>query len=254
MILLTPKKPDESIVLKPKDPLSDIILTENKDALARFLDEPLPAIAEAITGALASGPKSWVLASGHIVQAALKGRLFPQFATLVNELREKGKIPEDYADKKYGYQSFVEVMEVIDEETPNEDRMEAIQAMFLAVNGVNATDAERVLSYQLLQIAKKLSSGELLLLAAFYEEGKPSAFSPSAGYGTRQNWAALFAGNLGHRLNSLVLRDQQALLEQKLVTGELMDATHDRSSWISDLGVKFCRAIEEFRKRNETGS
>jgi len=69
---------NESYIVKRPDDvdIDQVILRENKDALAEFLDEPLSAIAEAITGALASGPKSWAVSSGKLVQGALKGKLF----------------------------------------------------------------------------------------------------------------------------------------------------------------------------------
>lgn len=89
---------NESYIVKRRDSLDvdQMILQENKDALAEFLDEWLPAIAEAITGALAAGPKSWAVSSGKLVQGALKGKLFQQVSREIKELRNKGKIPDDF--------------------------------------------------------------------------------------------------------------------------------------------------------------
>jgi hypothetical protein len=42
---------------------------------------------------------------------------------------------------------------VIDNETPDEDRLEALKAMFYSVNKINATEGERVAKAQLFQIA-----------------------------------------------------------------------------------------------------
>jgi hypothetical protein len=69
-------KKGEGIVLKPRELFSDVILSQNKDELAKFMDQPLTAIAETITGALAAGPQAWMVMTGHIVQAVLKGKLF----------------------------------------------------------------------------------------------------------------------------------------------------------------------------------
>jgi hypothetical protein len=97
-----------SIVLKPREPFGDMILPENADELAKFMDQPLTAIAEVITGALASGPKSWTLMTGHVVQGILKGKLLQEVCREIKELRDKGKIPDDFAEKKYGFKSWVE--------------------------------------------------------------------------------------------------------------------------------------------------
>ena len=65
----------ESIVIKPRELFSDAPLPESADELAKFMDQPLTAIAEAITGALAAGPKAWTVMTGHIVQGILKGKV-----------------------------------------------------------------------------------------------------------------------------------------------------------------------------------
>jgi hypothetical protein len=68
---------EESIVTKPREPFkpfSDVLLPQSADELAKFMDQPLSAIAEAFTGALAAGPKAWTVMTGHIVQGILKTR------------------------------------------------------------------------------------------------------------------------------------------------------------------------------------
>ncbi len=44
--------------------------------------------------------------------------------------------------------------------------------MFFSVNSTNATDTEKILAYQLFQIAKQLTSGQFLLLKACYDLAK----------------------------------------------------------------------------------
>jgi hypothetical protein len=153
-------------VIKPREFPDDLLLPENRDELAKFMDEPLPAIAEMITGAMAAGPKSWMLIGGRIIQSLYKAKLFQQLSREIKELREKGKIPNDFADEtkyKYGAKSWVELFAAIDEDVPDTDRLDALKAMFYEVNKINASDKERILNYQMFQIAKRLTSGELLV-------------------------------------------------------------------------------------------
>ena len=118
---------------------------------------------------LAEGPKQLAVYGGKIAQAALKGHLFEEVAREVNRLREKGKIDENFGETKYGYQSWVQLLTIIDNECPDPDRLEALKAMFFSVNRVNAADWEKVLAYQLFQIAKEVTSSQLLLMKACYE-------------------------------------------------------------------------------------
>src|ERR1035437_4409485 len=159
---------ETALIVKPRD-YSDIIQLQEPGVLENFFDEPLPFIVATITGALAAGKSGWILSSGRLVQAMVKGRLFEQWSKEVKKLQESGRIPEDFADKKYGFQTWVELMTIIDEESPDVDRLGALKAMFFAVNKVGTTDGEKILAYQLWQIAKKLNSGELLLLKIAYE-------------------------------------------------------------------------------------
>src|SRR5215470_19701469 len=95
----------ESIVQKPQEPFSDAILFENAHELAKFMEQPVSAIAEVMTGWFAAGPQAWMVMTGHIVQGILKGKLFEQLGREIRELREAGKIPDNFAETKYGFQS-----------------------------------------------------------------------------------------------------------------------------------------------------
>jgi len=116
----------------------------------------------------------------RITQAAFKGDVFRQFARGFKCLRDKGKSPMIAEEKKYRRKSWAEILTAaLEEETPDQGRLEALKAMLYALNQLNATEAQRVVSYQLLQMAKALTWGELLLLKAVYDAYRNSAFSGS---------------------------------------------------------------------------
>jgi len=162
---------NETYIVKRKD-YARLFYDPKPEVIADFLEEPLGFIAEVVTGMLAEGPKQLAVYGGKIAQAALKGHLFEEFAKEVENLRKKGKIDANFGDTKYGYQSWVELLTIIDNECPDPDRLEALKAMFFSVNSVNTADAEKILAYQLFQIAKELTSGQLLLMKACYELGR----------------------------------------------------------------------------------
>jgi hypothetical protein len=185
-------------------------------------------------------------------KGALKVKLFQQLSREIKELRDKGKIPDDFAEKKNGYQSWVELMTIIDEESPDPERLDAIKAMFYAVNKVNATDGERILAYQLFQIAKKLTSGQLLYLKAcygIYREERPTPDLPRRG-GTLNivEWCVKIGKKLGHSVTSLLDLDDKALADSGLLhhRGAMDRGVNTLDARLTDLGIKFCEEIQKY--------
>jgi len=181
------------------------------------------------------------------VQAAFKVQVFQQFAREFKKLRDAGAIPDDFAEKKYGFKTWVELMTILDEETPDEDRAEALKAMFFAVNKVNSTDADRILNYQLFQISKELSSGELLLLKAIatlnarYPGNLPA----------NSNFVREVSQLLGHNVTALIRKDIRKLLTTSLVAsgsnlGDAHISTDPIGATVTDLGHRFITNLETY--------
>ena len=237
----------QTYVVKKRD-LADIIHLEDAGALEVFLQNPLAVIAQMTVEFFSRGPKALVGPGVRIVQGALKGNLFKRLAMEVEDLRKKGKIDDNFGERKYGFQSWVELLSIMDEDTPDEDRLEALKAMFYSINKVNATDAEQILGYQLFQIAKKLTSNELLVLKAVYE--LRSEDKTRTGHGGFREWAQAVSGHLGHSLTSLIEHADKALVENQLLSDRFLP---DRSgiqwlNWrLTDLGLRFCENIERYK-------
>ena len=132
--------------------------------------------------------------------------------------------------------------------------------MFFAVNNVGIQDAQRILNYQLFQIAKNLTSGELLLLKALETAYRNGVFP---GHDERMNldlWTMKVAGHMGHGLTFLVLRDSHALEQQGLINTKEVEPTmrtapggsgqyavNSRNARLTDLGFKFCENIRNYQ-------
>ena len=138
-------------------------------------------------------------------------------------------------------------MTTLDEETPDEDRAEALKAMFYAVNKINSTDAERILNYQLFQISKELTSGELLLLKAIaefctrYPVGGPA----------NSNLVREVSKLLGHNVTALIRKDIRKLLTTSLVaSGSVLSDAYSPSdptgASVTDLGHKFIENLKSY--------
>lgn len=242
---------DESALIERPRDYSDIIKLQEPGALEDFFNEPLSFIVATVSGALAAGKTGWFLAGGRIVQGMLKGRLFEQWSKEVKKLREAGRIPEDFAEKKYGCQTWVELMRIIDEESPDADRLDALKAMFFAVNKVGATEGERIMAYQLWQIAKQLGSGELLLLRTVYlnrSEYVTQATHPSY-LGNYSNWASYMSKAVGHNSRGLIDLHEKRPTEFGLLTpraGGDGSSIVGQNARLSEFGLLFCSNIESY--------
>jgi hypothetical protein len=238
---------EESVVIKKRD-FAEIVKLQDPGLLAQFFDEPRQAIAESITGALSRGPQAWIAATGRIVQGVLKAQLIPQVASEIKRLREEGKIRDDYAETKYGFQTWVELFSVIDEETPDEDRLEALKSMFFAVNRVGVSDREQIVAYQLWQIAKRLNSGELLVLRAAHEVHKNSLLTPHSNH-TFFTWSQII-GNAAGLPTGMVTCYEPRLEEFELLTpryGDNRQGINPEQARLSDLGMRLCTNIETYK-------
>jgi len=231
-----------SIVTQERD-YSDIVQLLDPEVLGK---SSLSYITEIVTGALATGKTGMLVAGGRLVQALQKGRLFQQFGKEFKKLREAGKIPEDFAEKKYGFQTWVELMSIIDEESPDADRLDALKAMFYEVNKINATDGERIAAYHLWQITRGLSSGEILLLKTAYEQRKTYAV-----INTDYNyWEHSMAESIGHRITKLIGLHEKRLTEMGLFSERFhgdLSGIRPENARLTDFGIKVCENIKNYQ-------
>jgi hypothetical protein len=241
---------DSALITRPRD-YSKIANLQDPGVLEEFLNKPLTFIAETIIGAIAVEKNGLFLSGGRIVQALLKGRLFQQWAAEFKKLRETGRIPDDFADKKYGFQTWVELMTIIDEESPDADRLEALKAMFFAVNKVETTDGEKIKAYQLWQIAKRLNSGELLLLKTAYENrDRYGQDADPKNKHSFSNWTKYMSSAVGHSSEGLIAlyyKQPAALgLLSESVQNALGSFISPTNAGLTELGFMFCANIEAY--------
>jgi hypothetical protein len=230
---------DGSFIIKPKDPAS-ILRLQDPTVIEQLLENPPAVLAELLAGWFASGNGFMAAAGCRIVQAAFKGRIFQQFAKEFSDLKQNGKIAEDFNERPYGYKSWVELLTILDEETPDAERVEALKAMFYSVNKISTTDGERIANYQLFRITKKLTSSQLLLLRILYEEFKSKRHLVQG-----WRWKDAAAKGLGHSVFDLISMDEQILVSEGLMTHPTPIGSED-SARLTGLGKKLCESIETY--------
>jgi hypothetical protein len=237
---------EKSYIVKPRD-LAEIIRTEDSVALNEFMKDPLSVIAGALIDRLSHGPLALTGPMVRIGVSVLKGRAVQQFAKEISYLKEKGKIADNFAERKYGYETWVELLRIMDEESPDDDRLEALKAMFFAANKVNVQDGEQILAYQLFQITKRLNSNELLVMKTVYGMFLKSAQFRSNSFA---EWAQAVARGLGHSVVALVELADKALVDSLLLSPRQMSdqsMISSANSRLTDLGLQFCQNIERYQ-------
>ena len=236
----------ETAVIKKRD-YAEIIQFGERTALEEFMNSPMSFIAESMTGALASDWKALGVSAGRVVQGVMKAKMYEQFSREILSFRDKGKIADKFPEQgTYESRTWVELMVDIDEGKVDDDRLEAMKAMFYSVNKISATDADKIVGYQLFQIAKSLRSGELLLLKAVFERHKANAFGH--GIGNYNEWANTVLVSLGHSLVSLLVNHERALVQNCLLTErERSGGVNLASGRLTDLGIRFCNNIDQYQ-------
>ena len=231
----------------------ELIKLDDVKSIAEFLRQPATKMAEFITGILVSDTKDWKLSAGHLVQASIKWKLFKQLGKEIRGYIEKGEIKEDFLDKPQNQHSLSDLLKFIDETTPDEDRFNAMKALFIKSVANSSTEKEQILSYQFMKLCKDLESGDLLILKAAYDITNDNLSQnlgqiPSGLQDTNaQSWLGIISKQIGHDIKSLVEVHEDKLVNLKL----LGPRTHSDRSGIevtsyyrlTELGYKICRYI-----------
>jgi hypothetical protein len=227
---------------------ADIAHLENPSVIERILSGSRTEKVAYVSALLTSGLSKYALAGPRVALAAMAVEALTDFGKEVSEWIRDHKIPEDFSGRPSGYQTWVELLQEIDSNPVDADRLRAMKAMFLAANRVDVTDGESILAYQLFQIARMLKSGQLLLLSACYAVFRSGNFQrnetiPAA------TWASKMANKVGHGLKSLVEQDEKILIGSGLLNlrrnMELQVSEYDAR--LTDLGIKFCQNVEEYQ-------
>jgi hypothetical protein len=109
----------------------------------------------------------------------------------------------------------------------------------------NSLASER--NYQ--QIAKKLTSGQLLYLRACYVIYKNGDFSPGQAV-PMKDWLRKIGRQLGHEVLGLLEQDDKVLVEYGLVNPRnLIDPNNvlENDARLTPLAIAFCRNMEIYR-------
>lgn len=139
--------PETSYVLVARD-YADIAHLENPSVIERILSSSRTEKVAYVSALLTAGLSKYALAGPKVAFTAMAVEALTDFGKEVSDWIKAGKIPEDFSGRPSGYQTWVELLQEIDSNPVDADRIKAMKAMFLAANGISATDQAAVLAYQ----------------------------------------------------------------------------------------------------------
>jgi len=239
----------QSYVLVARD-YADIAHLGNPSVIERILLRSRSEKVAYVSALITSGLSKLVVAGPKVALLAMAAEALTDLGKEVSGWIKDGSIPEDFSGRPSGYQTWVELLQEVDSNPIDAQRLKAMKAMFLAANRVNASDGDSIVAHQLFQIAKQLTSGALLLLKVVYDTHRSGGIPHDYQSANARQWRLLMAKKLGHGLCALVSQNERALSELGLITPIVMsgqlEMIDETSSRLSDLGIRFCENLERY--------
>lgn len=211
------------------------------------IKKTLTSLAEGITGIAASERKDLALSVGHIFQALRKGQFLSQLSEEWDSYREKGRIKDDYIDTEQHKSCLQELLDFLDNDSPDEIRFEVMKKVFLVAATETDSDRNSLLPYQFLRLCRGMSSGEVIVLNTTYRIAKSDQIPNVSG---ANQWLDAIAKESGLCHTSLVEIYEEELIKKHLIYGRLYS---DRSGVavgqhfrLTSLGLELCDYIASY--------
>lgn len=171
---------------------------------------------------------------------------------LLEEFRSKGEnIDEGIANSEKSEQVFLDLIKFVAQENPDMETWDAAKKIFLHTLEKDMDEQKRASLYELLSICKELSGTEIRILAGAYQIFKNHA----EGVGNHQSvnqWASSVARHIGIETVEEILRYEDNLIKQKLISPRESLSGDVRNTWDPAGGTSWHRLTPLGRKLAES--
>ena len=230
--------------------MSEIVPIDDKlSDTSSLLDKTIDGMVEGLTGLVSSSRKEIVISAGHLFQHCRNVDFLNALKVEWDKLREKGKIKDDYMKTMQHKDCLGELLEALDHDNPDNVRFNLLKKIFLVSATETKSNRDSVLPSQYMQIARKLDSGEVLVLETAYRIAKEGKYNPTqdSQYG---NSLAKIANKSGLKYKDLVEIHEQSLIKKMLFTRrtgpEQSEAVISNHFRLTDLGWEFCKFVDAY--------
>ena len=236
------------------EPNKIIPAEENEDSTSALMRKAIDDLVEGLTGIAASEKKEYALTLGHFLQSLTKGNFLKTLSYEWNKYREAGKIKDDYLSTEQHRATLQEMLDFLDEDTPDATRFNFLKRVFLSIATEQIHDRESVLPQQLIKIARSLTSGEVLVLAANHKLVKDDNWrqADTTHYGSGY-WLEKIADASNLQYKALVEIHEKTLIEKKLLTprhySDRSGIIPGESFRLTDLALQLFKYIEAYDEK-----
>lgn len=185
-------------------------------------------------------PTSLILSGGRLVQSLLKHKFYQQLYDEVIDRQQAGKIQEEMLETTKAQTLLRDLLLTIDEDNLDEVKYEALKNIFLKSIESDSDEYKQVVAYQYLQVCKKLSSLDILVLREGYDIYRKNKV-PSLG---ASGWDQLVAEGLGFPVELVTeSRDINTVKQSQSKSSLYEIESHARRGMLSNLGIEVSKFI-----------
>ncbi|PIQ78690.1 MAG: hypothetical protein CO042_03245 [Parcubacteria group bacterium CG_4_9_14_0_2_um_filter_41_8] len=225
----------------------ELVKVDESESIEELLNKPTLKIAEFFTGFLKAEKNEWKGSAGRLVQALVKNNLLMQLGREINTYIKEGRIKEDYLETDLNRLTLVELLKCIDEDSPDENRFEAMKKIFFEGASIDADGTKQALSYELMKVCRKLSSIDLLILAVCHDSIDEGAKESTVH--SREQWIGQVSQKLPFGYKEFVELREENLEKLHLISGRTYSdgsGIRNQTTWrLTPLGTKLCEFIGE---------
>lgn len=176
----------------------------------------LPRLTDLLNPTVWQSQEQIAAALGNIGASFVGNRIKKWLEEMFNN---KAEIDETVADSEKSQQVFLDLIKFVAKENPDVETWEAAKKIFLRTLEKDIEEQKRVSLYELLIICQELSGTEIKILAGAYKLYQEYRKSQGAGqHNIVGVWARMVANNIGLKTREEVLRYEDQLVNQKLIS------------------------------------
>src|SRR3989338_3103240 len=222
--------------------------SKTTDVISAVLEETLGQVVQGITGLAASEKKDLVMSFSRVLRNLRGGQFLGVLKEEWDEMREKGKIKEDYATTDQGFSCLQEILDFLEASAPDEKRFRAAKALFFNIAQESMSKRDEILPLTLLKVLKQLDTTELVILFTAYRcyrANKPEYVKVTGAI----EWSSIIAKESGLNYGSAVDLAEEKLTKLCLIGGRIYvdrsGMAETKTFRLTGLAIELCEFIAQ---------
>lgn len=216
---------------------------------SNVLEATFSDLVRGMGGVAISEKKDFLVSISRILQ---RTRSIGFLGALQNEWIEyikKGIIADDYSGSDQHLTCLHELLEAIDEKVVDERRFSFFKKIFIVGAAEILSSHDDVLPHQFIRLARKINSGEVLLLETVFRLYKSQNYDREK---SASLWLQRMADETGLKHKSLVEMNEDILIELHILSprihGDRSGVNVGDTNRLTSLGVGFCEFIAKYEE------